>query len=235
MKIALYYAMPGEIASLIAQGATLERETAGVKFYRVPAKKHEVIAVAGGVGKVNAAMATQLVISLFAPDLIIDVGVAGCFENVEIGTLMIAQSFVQHDADTTAVGDPIGLVSTVNRIDFPVDGYEIAKKTLDDLGITCLTGKGATGDWFVTATDRAREIQNLFHPLFCEMEGCAIAQVCLRNQVRFMAVKSVSDCLFGNNHYEFNFPKAMENLNQTVMTMINHLDDHSFETGMKIN
>ena len=223
MKILLYYAMPGEIASLLEPGAQPMEETAGVKFYKIPTQRHEVIAVAGGVGKVNAAMATQLAICKYAPDLILDVGVAGCFRNVEIGTLMLANAFIQHDVDTTAVGDPIGMVSTVNCVEFPVDGFELAKNALDKLGIAYIAGIGATGDWFATGTERAREIEKTFHPLFCEMEGGAIAQVCYRNHVRFMALKSVSDCLFGDGNYAFNFPKAMENLNQVALKIIQAL------------
>ena len=225
MKIAIYYAMPGELASLVETDTKPMDECAGVRFYRIPTQRHEVIAVAGGVGKVNAAMAAQLTILKYAPDLIMDVGVAGCFKNVEIGTLMLAQSFIQHDVDTTAVGDPIGLVSTVNRVDFPVDGFDAARKALDKLGLNYLAGIGATGDWFATGTDRAREIEKTFHPLFCEMEGGAIAQVCLRNHVHFLAVKSVSDCLFGDGNYAFNFPKAMENLNQIVLKLIQTLEN----------
>ena len=227
MKIALYYAMPGEIASLIAQGAKLFSEYAGIKVYRVAEYPHEVIAVAGGVGKVNAAMAAQFTILKYAPDLMIDVGVAGCFENVEIGTLLNAQAFVQHDVDTTAVGDPIGLVSTVNCVEFPVSAFDIAGKTLDKLGIPYRQGLGATGDWFATGTERAEWIRSTFKPLCCDMEGGAIAQVCYRNQVPVMAIKSVSDCLFGDGNYQFNFPKAMENLNETVMQMIQNLDHFS--------
>ncbi|MBO4349640.1 MAG: 5'-methylthioadenosine/S-adenosylhomocysteine nucleosidase [Proteobacteria bacterium] len=224
MRIVLYYAMPGEIASLIEQGAKLLSEFAGIKVYHIADQPHEVIAVAGGVGKVNAAMAVQFIILKYDPDLIIDVGVAGCFENVEIGTLLIARAFVQHDVDTTAVGDPIGLVSTVNCVEFPVEAFDIVCQTLDRLGIAYMPGLGATGDWFATGTERAKWISSTFKPLFCDMEGGAIAQVCYRNQVKMMAIKSVSDCLFGDGNYQFNFPKAMENLNQIVMQMIQNME-----------
>ena len=228
MKIALYYAMPGEIASLIEQGAQLIDEFAGVKVYHIADQPHEVIAVAGGVGKVNAAMAVQFILLKYAPDLIIDVGVAGCFENVAIGTLLNASAFVQHDVDTTAVGDPIGMVSTVNCVEFPVTGFEQASRALDTLGLHYLSGVGATGDWFATGTERARWIRSIFNPLFCDMEGGAIAQVCYRNHVHLMAIKSVSDCLFGDGNYQFNFPKAMANLNQVVMQLIQNLEPISW-------
>lgn len=220
--IILYYAMPKEIDSLLKnEGEALISEEAGVKFYQI---RENVIAVAGGVGKVNAAMATQLAISKYHPNLIIDVGVAGCYKNVEIGTILLADKFIQHDVDTTLCGDPLGLVSTVNVIEFPTSDLDKAKKAMDATGMHYLTGTGATGDWFAKAGERASKIHENFEPLFIEMEGGAVAQVCMRNQVKFMAIKSVSDCLFGNDDYDFNFPQAMKDLNAVVMKFIDNLE-----------
>ena len=79
MKIALYYAMPKEIDSLLQTNESTRLQTvAGIGFYKIT---DIIIAMTGGVGKVNAAMATQLCISLYHPDIIINVGVAGCFKN----------------------------------------------------------------------------------------------------------------------------------------------------------
>ena len=61
--------------------------------------------------------------------------------------------------------------------------------------------------------------------MLCEMGGGAVAHVCLRNEVPFMAIKSVSDCLFGDNDFNFNFPAAMEKLDTVVMDFIDKLAD----------
>ena len=92
MRIGLLYAMPGEIESLLAdQEAQLLETAAGVPFYRI---RPDVIACAGGVSKVNAAMATQLMIDRYHPDLILNAGVAGCFETLPIGTIVLAEAFL---------------------------------------------------------------------------------------------------------------------------------------------
>lgn len=222
MKIGMIYAMTGEIESLLTQqNATPLQTVAGVPFYQI---REDVIACAGGISKVNAAMATQLMISLYHPDLILNAGVAGCFENAEIGDVVLAEAFLQHDVDTTNIGDPVGLVSTVNQITFPTSDFEKAKAAMDKVGVPYRTGLVATGDWFAVDCDRARWIQDTFHPLLCEMEGCAIAQVCLRNGVKFMSIKSVSDCLFEHHDFFFNFPTAMKDLNRVVMAFIDHLE-----------
>ncbi len=222
MKIGLLYAMTGEIESLLnEQNAQPLQTVAGVPFYQI---RENVIACAGGVGKVNAAMATQLMIDHYHPDLILNAGVAGCFEHAEIGDLVLAEAFMQHDMDTSNIGDPVGLVSTVNVIQFPTADFDKAKAAMDKVGLPYRTGLVASGDWFAVDCDRARWIQDTFDPLLCEMEGCAAAQVCMRNGVKFMALKSVSDCLFEHHDFYFNFPTAMKDLNRVVVQFIDNLE-----------
>ena len=136
MKIGLIYAMTGEIESLLTkENAEPLQTVAGVSFYRI---RPDVIACIGGVGKVNAAMAAQLLISLYKPDLVLNAGVAGCFENVPIGTLVLAEGFLQHDVDTSPLGDPVGLVSTVNRVIFPTSELEKARAAMELSGLPAL-------------------------------------------------------------------------------------------------
>lgn len=221
MLTGLLYAMKGEIESLLPPDAAPERTEAGVLFYRL---RPDLVACCGGVGKVNAAMATQLFIDLYRPGRIINVGVAGCFENVPIGTLVLAEKFMQHDVDTTGIGDPIGLVSTVNRVDFPTADLDKARAAMDRAGFPYRVGSVATGEWFATECDRSRWIAATFHPLLIEMEGGAAAQVCLRNDVPFMALKSVSDCVLEHHDFYFNFPQAMKDLNRVALALVDGLE-----------
>ena len=221
MKIALLYAMPKEINSLIHDRAP-DEVVSGVSFYHL---RDDLVACCGGVGKVNAAMATQLLIDRYRPDLIVNAGVAGCFEEVPIGTFVLVDSFLQHDVDTTGCGDPIGMVSTVNMVDFSTADLERAKAAMDKTGYPYRTGLCATGDWFGTMGQRADFIRDTFHPLLCEMEGGAVAQVCYRNRVPFMAIKSVSDCLTASQNYDFDWPKAMEHLNDVVMAFVKEMEE----------
>ena len=221
MRIGLLYAMKGEIESLLTAETPLLQEKAGVAFYRI---REDIIACCGGVGKVNAAMATQLFIDLYHPDLILNAGVAGCFEDVPIGTLVLADRFVQHDVDTSAIGDPVGLVSTVNRTDFPTARLDDAKAALDRMGHPYRVGCVATGDWFAVACDRTQWIADTFHPLLAEMEGCAAAQVCWRNEVPFLALKAVSDCVLEKHPDSFfDFPQVMRDVNRTALALAEQL------------
>ncbi len=224
MKIALSYAMPGEIESILPPGAQPMETAAGVPFYAVDT---DIIAYCGGIGKVNAAMATQLCISRHRPGCIINAGVAGSFRDLPIGTVVLAESLLQHDMDTSPIGDPVGFVSTVNVLDFPTSNPALARKILDRLGVACVTGKVASGDAFLVKGPRADWVAETFAPTLCEMEGCAVAQVCLRNGVDFMALKSVSDrlCMANSPGEYFNFPEAMAKLNAVVLPFARALRD----------
>ena len=217
MKIGLAYAMTGEIESILAAtGAKLLETVSGVPIYEI---EPDLYAYAGGVGKVNAAMSTQLFIDRYHPDYIINAGVAGSFLDIPIGTVILADSFVQHDVDTSPMGDPIGMVSTVNKINFPTDDLPLMRSILDKLQTSYLVGKVATGEVFMVKGERTNRVAKLFAPTLCEMEGGAIAQVCLRNGVKFTALKSVSDRLCHENNADefFNFPQAMATLNTIVL------------------
>lgn len=218
MRIGLLYAMKGEIESMLTEETPLLQEKAGVSFYRI---REDIIACCGGVGKVNAAMCAQILCRHYRADLILNSGVAGCLTDLPIGALVLAEDFVQHDVDTTAVGDPIGLVSTVNRVDFPTWQPEHCAALLAELGYPASIGRVATGDWFAVRGERAAWLRDTFSPLLVEMEGGAIAQVCLRNGVRFAAVKSVSDHLFSDDQAQeyFDFGEALERLGKIVLPL----------------
>ena len=217
MTVGLQFAMPAELHALPGAADLTPVETvSGIPFYEVAP---HILACAGGVSKVNAAMAAEILCLRFGVDMILNTGVAGCATDLPTGSLVVASEFIQHDVDTTAVGDPIGLVSTVNQVAFPTWEPEKCVDILKSLGTPAVTGRVATGDWFAVKGNRSRWIADTFHPTLVEMEGGAIAQVCLRNGVKFAALKSVSDHLFADNQAEeyFDFGHALEELGKVVL------------------
>lgn len=223
--IGLAYALKGEIRSMLRSADAKPLETvAGVSVYEI---EPGILAYLGGVGKVNAAMSAQLFIDRFHPDWIINAGVAGSFLDLPIGTIVLAKDFVQHDVDTTAMGDPIGLVSTVNRVEFPTDEPERLADILREQGVDFCTGKVATGETFMVRGERTNWVAKTFSPALCEMEGGAIAQVCLRNGVKFTALKTVSDrlCQENNANEYFHYGEAMAKLNGVVVPFARALRD----------
>lgn len=220
MKIGMQFAMPAELHALPgARDLEPFEIVSGVPLYRVA---EDIIACAGGIGKVNAAMSAEVLCLHCGVDMIVNAGVAGCATDLPTGSLVVPSEFLQHDMDTTAIGDPAGHVSTVDRLTFPTWKPERCRTLLRGLGVETCTGRVATGDWFATLCDRARWIRDTFDPLLLEMEGCAVAQVCLRNNVPFVALKSVSDHLFAENQVEeyFDFGQALENLGRVLLPFV---------------
>ena len=232
MKIGIQFAMPPEFHAMPGAAEIEPFEiVSGVPFYRLAP---DVIACAGGIGKVNAAMAAEILCLRYGVDMVINAGVAGCMGDLPTGSIVVPSEFIQHDVDTTAIGDPVGHVSTVNCLAFETWKPERCVEILRGTGVEAVTGRSATGDWFATASternsefqwlavDRARWIRDTFRPLLVDMEGCAVAQVCRRNQIPFTALKSVSDHLFKDNQVEeyFDFPQAMKRLGEILLPFV---------------
>ena len=226
MRYGLLYAMEKEAAGLLQKlDAKPLEPMAGISFYSLPGGH---ILCIGGVGKVNAAMATQILIGRFQVDAVLNAGCAGAFSDLPAGTIVVAETCVQHDVDTTLAGDPPGLVSTVNCVEFPCAEPAEMRARLETLGYPVICGTVATGDWFGRDFRRAAAIRARYGAAVCDMEACAAAQVCLRNGISFQALKVVSDHLFAekqNEEYETNVAAAMETLNAAVYAYLTGMED----------
>ena len=200
MKIGLVYAMGAEIRSIIDEYNLTDPEYhMGMPFYRV---SDNIIAVAGGVGKVNTAAATTLMCELYNVDVIVNSGLAGGFEDYPVGTLVLVDRCVQHDVDTSVVGDEPGFVSTVNIKDFYTDMTDFVADVFRKNNIPFVIGAAASGDWFASAGERAEWIKRTFDPLVADIEAAAIAQVCYKAGVKFISVKGVSDRICSDDQHD---------------------------------
>ena len=156
----------------------------------------EAVAAKCGVGKVFAAIATQTMILGFAPDLIINTGVAGNLSStLHIGDVAVSSSVVQHDMDTSELGDPLGLISGINLVEIKSDSDSalLMKECLDELGIRAEIGIIASGDQFIASAPCKDFIKDTFDAIACEMEGAAVGHTCYVNGVRFLVLRALSD------------------------------------------
>lgn len=164
----------------------------------------DVVTAVCGIGKVFAAMCAQTMIVKFGADKIINTGVAGGLtDKTDILDTVVATALVQHDMDTTYFGDPKGMISGINVVEFPCDST-IAEKITANVEGNCVRGIVASGDCFVCDNDKKKEISETFNAVACEMEGAAIAQVCYVNKVPFCVLRSISD---GANGEEMSYEK----------------------------
>ncbi len=189
----------------------MENKTAekigGVEYVKGTLHGKEIVAAVCGIGKVAAAMCTQTMILKYAPDRIINTGVGGSLSTkLAIGDIAVAESLVQHDMDTSPLGDPIGLISGLNIINIPADEkvVETLIKGVETLeNIKAVKGVIASGDQFIASEEKKKFITENFGAIVCEMEGASIAQVCFSNGVPFGVVRAVSDCADGSSHMDY--------------------------------
>ena len=149
-----------------------------------------------GEGKVNAAICAQTMILRFAPDLLLNTGVAGNLSDVlNVGDVAIASDTVEHDYDISPLGYAPGMVLGVNQIHVPCDEGAVAliDEIMTALGITHLVGTVASGDQFISGKDEKDRIRGLFGAIACEMEGAAIGHVATLNGVAFCVIRAISD------------------------------------------
>ncbi len=187
----------------------------GATFYSGKIQNTDVVIVQCGIGKVSAAICTQMLIDYYEPDVIINSGVAGALSaDVTVGDVVIATAAVQHDFDCTAFGDPKGTLELLGKrmIELPADEEISAKlfeaaKTLENTRV--FRGIIATGDKFVADSEERLSIGKEFSALACEMEGGAMAQVCARAGVPFAILRSISDDIGHNTTVDFNEFKVM--------------------------
>ena len=177
-------------------------------FIKGMINESEVVLVEAGVGKVNAARTTQVLIDNFKVDAIINVGSAGAAnDELDIGDIVIGKRLVQHDFDITAFGHPKGYISNVGQfIDSDIELIEKMEKTiskLQDTGFKIKVGTIASGDIFCTEPNMKDKIRSKFDTDAIEMEGAAIAQVCKLDNMPFIVIRSISDSPNGNNNITF--------------------------------
>ena len=218
MNIGIISAMSIEIDVLIEkmQGAASE-EISGIKFYTGDINKSRVTAAVCGIGKVNAAVCTQILIMKYGPEYIINMGVAGgVSRELNIGDIVLSSSVVQHDIDTSPFGDPYGLIPKINLVNVPCSAKlnELILSAADDSS-RIKTGVIATGDKFINGQTDIDFIVDNFKALAVDMESGSIGHVCYLNNIEYTAVRSLSDKADDESHEVFG-----ENVEQSAQTAI---------------
>lgn len=206
--IGIIGAMDVEIKGLIANmQITEERVVSKIKFYKGLLQNKDVVIAKCNPGKVNAAICAQTMILLYNVDAIINTGVAGGLsKELNICDVAIADKVVQHDMDTTPLGDPIGFISGLNIVEIPAD-----KKIctlLRECAANCentkvITGTIASGDQFLNSSEVKEKIVSSFGAIAGEMEGASIGHVAYANNVPFCVLRVISDNADGESDMDF--------------------------------
>lgn len=188
---------------------TQEEIINNMRFIRGTLNGKDIVVVVCGVGKVNAALCATTMINRFSPELIINSGVAGALSPlVSIGDLVVASKAVEHDMNTTALGDKQGEISLpdgkIMYFECDKDAVALLTKCGKELPDTKVTqGIVASGDMFVSNRRKRLLINDRFGAMACEMEGAAIGHVCYCCKVPFAILRAISDDMDENKGVDF--------------------------------
>ena len=167
-----------------------------------------------GIGKVNAAAATQYIIDREKPDILMNVGLCGGFAKaVTVGDIVLPSHVVQHDNDQRVFGLALGAIPGINKVRIPL--YQLPQQKRKYTSGVCLTG-----DRILQGEYEASLMYALFHPIVVDMELGAIAQVSYLNKIKLISIKSITDIV------EHSDIKKFEKRGQSGMKQIcNVLDE----------
>lgn len=198
-KTGIIGAMEVEVASLKEAMETKRCvKRAGMDFFEGVLEGHEVIIVRSGIGKVNAAVCTQILVDEFHVDAVLNTGVAGSLKaEINIGDIVVSTDVVHHDMDAVNFGYPLGQIPQMSVFSFTADeglrtiAKEVSKKVNPDIGV--FEGRIVSGDQFISDKIRKEKISTEFGGFCTEMEGAAIAQTAWLNEVPFVIIRAISD------------------------------------------
>ena len=198
MKLGIIGAMDVEVATLKEKMQNITVTTvASMDYFAGTLEGLDVVVVQCGVGKINAAMCTQILIDRFAVTAIVNTGIAGSLcADLDIADLVISTDAIHHDFDLRFWGRPIGQVPGLDVIAFPADEH------LADAAFAAAEsvnpghnrrGRVASGDQFICSKEQKDKIIADTGAVCAEMEGASIAHTAYRNGVPFVIVRAISD------------------------------------------
>ncbi|MDK9687218.1 MULTISPECIES: 5'-methylthioadenosine/S-adenosylhomocysteine nucleosidase [unclassified Halomonas] len=208
-RIGIIGAMAQEVKLLAGQLENAERyEHAGFVFHTGTRHGLDIVILQSGIGKVNAAVGTAILLERHQPDAIINTGSAGGFAtDLAIGDVIISDEVRHHDVDAVVFGYEIGQVPGMPPA-YHADKRlrDIARGAIAALGeVNVREGMIATGDAFMSDPERVAATRAQFPTMLAvEMEGAAIAQTCYLYDCPFVVIRALSDIPgSGDNHLSF--------------------------------
>ena len=223
-------AMEEEVTGL-KENMTVEKtvKRASMEFLQGTLAGKPVVVVRCGIGKVNAAICTQILADEFKVDAIVNTGIAGSLKNeINIGDIVLSTDALQHDMDATGFGYEYGVIPRMETSVFKADEKlaALAKECCEEVNpeISVFTGRVVSGDQFISDKDKKDWITEHFQGYCTEMEGAAIAQTAYLNQIPFLIVRAISDK--ADNSAQMDYAeferKAIEHSVKLMTEMVKH-------------
>jgi adenosylhomocysteine nucleosidase len=196
--IGIIGAMDSEIARYLEEMTSVKTEDLfGISFHQGELWDVPVVVCKCGVGKVNAAMCTQILGQHYQVKQLIFTGVAGALHpDLDIGDIVISSECQYHDMDVTALGFPKGMIPFQETSIFPANPnlIQLAQGAGQRIeGVQVLVGKVLSGDQFISNKETVTNLHEEMNGICVEMEGAAVAHVAHMMQIPYVVIRSISD------------------------------------------
>lgn len=197
--IGIIGAMDEEVSQIVeVMEVTETYEKATMTFKKGVLNGKDVVIVRSGIGKVNAAVCTQILVDHFDVDYVINTGIAGSLKaEIDIADIVLSKDVLHHDVDACGFGYPVGQIPRMDVLSFEADarlielGEAACKKVVPSIGVH--VGRVVSGDQFISDKEVKDRIKKNFDGFCTEMEGAAIAQTAYLNKVPFLILRAISD------------------------------------------
>lgn len=229
--IGIIGAMDEEV-SILKESMEVENvvNKASMDFFQGKLSNKEVVIVRSGIGKVNAAVCTQILVSEFGVSSVINTGVAGSLRNeINIGDIVLSVDALQHDMDATGFGYEPGIIPRMDVSVFKADErlVNLAKEVNEAVNtdIATFVGRVVSGDQFISDKEKKQYLISQFDGFCTEMEGAAIAQTAYLNNIPYLVIRAISDK--ADNSAEMDYSeferKAIEHTVKLVTELVNRM------------
>lgn len=215
---AFVFAMKKEAELLLARADSVVQTKEGYpSFYECSYRGHSFLVAISGIGKVFAGSSIAAIADRYPNvDGIINAGVGGSVdpEKAPLFSVIIGNEFIQHDLDTSPIGDPRCFISGIEKIGLLADPdlVQAAEKAAETCRYPHETGRICSGDRFIASPTEREAIRKEFGCLSCDMESAAFAQIAYVYELPFVAFRVISDVGDAPGEYERNLPAAKEML-----------------------
>jgi len=234
------------IASMPLETALLETaleqpagmKTAGFEYLEGRLGNLEIIICSGGVGKINAAAATAVLIERHCPQLVINTGCAGAYigSGLSIGNLAVASEEVLGDEgviiaagwkDLRYMELPAlehGGRKFFNSIPLSRHASEKAMQLADYCGVFLMRGRFATVSTCSGTRQRGEEMASRWNVIAENMEGAAVAQVCQRYNIDCLEIRGISNLVEERDMKKWELTRAVEAVQRFVLKYLEEMD-----------
>lgn len=198
-KLGIIGAMDEEVSILKEKLVDEKIESiASMEFHQGKLEGKDVVIVRSGIGKVNAAVCAQILVSVYKVDCVINTGVAGSLRNeINIGDIVLSEDALNHDMDATGFGYEPGVIPRMDVSIFKADEelIQLAKEVNEEVNkdINTFIGRVVSGDQFISDGEKKKYLVDKFAGYCTEMEGASIAQTAYLNNIPYLVIRAISD------------------------------------------